>query len=173
MAAAAAPASCWYTIARTRAAKYEPWGRRKRGGPASASKRAMTGSRVAKMRAASAWDLGISALPRVVVDGRSLPFFLAVRPRHRTAASEDQLVRLLAGPHGDLVAVRIDGDGGHSRAREHQGPRRRRRPVHQLVRSGRTRREADEVSALQGVLAVRRPHHDRAVDDEQPFLPYS
>jgi hypothetical protein len=38
------------------------------------------------------------------------------------------------------------------------------------MRSGRTGREADDVSSLQGVLPIRRTQDERAVDDEQPFL---
>src|SRR5437588_7986249 len=91
-----------------------------------------------------------------------LPALLSIRPRHRGAASEDQLISLVAGPYADLVAVRVNGDGRHSRAREHQRPGRRPAPVHQLVRSGGTGWEADEVSALQGVLPFGSAQHDRA-----------
>jgi hypothetical protein len=38
------------------------------------------------------------------------------------------------------------------------------------VRSRGAGREADEVAALEGVLPVGRAQHERAVDDEQPFL---
>jgi hypothetical protein len=55
-----------------------------------------------------------------------VPAFLAVRPRHRGAPSEDQLVSLVTG----------------------------KPPI------------SDEISALQTVLAIGRPHDDRAVGDE-------
>jgi hypothetical protein len=38
------------------------------------------------------------------------------------------------------------------------------------VRTGGTRREPNEVAALQGVLSVGCADNDRAVDDEQPLL---
>ena len=53
MAAAAAPASCWWRTDWTRAAKLSKTGRRTRGGPVSASKRRRTGSRSDNMEAAA------------------------------------------------------------------------------------------------------------------------
>ena len=54
--------------------------------------------------------------------------------------------------------------------REEQRSRPRVAPVHDLVRSGRTSREADEIAALERVLAVGGAHDDRPLDYEQPLL---
>src|SRR5262249_20767792 len=101
--------------------------------------------------------------PRLALESAGLvPALLAVRPRHGGATLEDEVV-LFASPDADCVAVRVDGDARHLRAREQQRPRGRLAPVHDLVRSGRPGREANQVPRLQGLLAVGRAHYDGAL----------
>ena len=102
--------------------------------------------------------------------GRLVPAFFAVSPRHGGAALEDEVV-LTAGPDADRVAVRVDRDRvARAPPREQQRPRGRIAAVHDLVRSFRTGREADELATIDCVLPIRRAHHDRPLDDEEPLL---
>ena len=87
-----------------------------------------------------------------------------------SGALEDQLVRLVARPDPDLVAVGIDRDRRHACAREHQCPRRRVASIHHLVRAVRPGREANEVATLQRVLTIGRTQDERPVNDEKPLL---
>src|SRR5262249_36340480 len=100
----------------------------------------------------------------------STPAFLDLCPRHGAVAPKVELVDLVARPHADRVAVRIDGDERLLRAGEQERPCRRSAPVDDLVRSARAGLEADEVSAFQRPLAVGLAQDDRSVDDEEPLL---
>src|SRR5829696_2171630 len=86
------------------------------------------------------------------------------------AAAHDQIVPLLTRPHAELVAVGINRDRGLYHRRNHQHAGRLPARVRHLVRPLRADREANNLAALELLLAGGMTQSHRALEHEQPLL---
>src|SRR3954451_23027029 len=121
-------------------------------------------------------------LPRGTVCGRptltltrwggmdTLSLHLSVVVIHVAGAADQDVVAHVARPDADLVAVGVDGDRRLILGREHHDTDRLVAAVEHLVRARGPRREADDVAALEGLLALGVAQDDRPVEDDQPLL---
>src|SRR5437763_751735 len=100
---------------------------------------------------------------------RALPLALPV-VHGPVAAAQHHRVLGVPRPHADLVAVRIHGHSRLAGAPEHHTAGDVLATIGRLVGTGRAGREAHQLPALERVLAVRRAHHDGAVEHDKPLL---
>src|SRR5436190_1857444 len=95
---------------------------------------------------------------------------LAVPVVHVARAPDHHVVAPALGEDTDLVAGRIDGDGGQIGGRDNEHLHVVRTAIGELVRSVRSGGKADEVAGAELLLAVRVAHAERSVEHQQPFL---
>src|SRR5204862_6667971 len=95
---------------------------------------------------------------------------LAVPVVHVARAPDHHVVAPALGEDTDLVAVRIDGDGGQIGGRDNEHLHVVRTAIGELVRSVRSGGKADEAAGAELLLAGRGAHGERSLQHPQPYL---